>query len=202
MITVAFVFWGIGPKDNPTIAMAAQVEDIKISVDQYYRAYDNEYKRLSEQYTDKEELDKLDIQGRVISSLINRTVLLIAAEKTGITVTEEELQEAIINTPYFQRDGIFDPNVYKRALRLNRITPQIFERGLKSDMIIAKISRLIGETAELSPEEQKILDSIEGGNKEQITEVFRSTKTNQTISAYIESIKRQLKITINQDIIT
>ncbi len=78
----------------------------------------------------------------------------------------------------------------------------MFESGLRNDMIITKMSQLIGETAELSSEELKILDTIKGGNKEQLTEVFRSTKSNQTINAYIESIKRQLTITINQDIIS
>ncbi len=202
MIIISFVFWGIGPKDNPTVAVAAQVEDIKISLDEYWRVYDNEYKRLREQYPDEEEIEKLNVPSVVINSLINRTVLLIAAQKAGITVTENELQEAIINTPYFQRDGVFDQNVYKRALKLSRITPQMFESGLRNDMIITKMSQLIGETAELSSEELKILDTIKGGNKEQLTEVFRSTKSNQTINAYIESIKRQLTITINQDIIS
>jgi hypothetical protein len=64
------------------------------------------------------------------------------------------------------------------------------------------MGRLISETSELSSEEMKILDSIKGGNKEQLSEIFRSQKSNQTIKAYIESIKKQLDITINKDIIS
>ncbi len=202
MIIISFVFWGIGPKDNPDVAYAARVEDIRITLNDYWRAYDNEYKRLSEQYPDKEEIEKLNVPTRVINSLINRNVLLIAAQKAGIKVTEKEIQEAIINTPYFQRDGAFDQNVYKRALKLSRITPQEFENSLRNDLIITKMSQLISETAELSSEELKILDSIKGGNKEQLMDMFLSTKSNQSINAYIESIKRQLTITINKDIIS
>ena len=103
MITVAFVFWGIGPKDNPNIIYAATVEDITIPMDEYWRVYDNEYKKLSDQYSDAEELKKLNIENMVIESLIDRAVLLITARNAGLKVTEKELQQAIMNTPYFQR---------------------------------------------------------------------------------------------------
>jgi len=199
MITIAFIFWGIGPKDNPTVVFAAQVEDEKITLDEFWRAYDNEYKRLREQNKTPEEIEKLNLEERVLNSLIDRTVLLIAAQKAGIRVTNEELQEAIINTPYFQRNGVFDQEVYKRALKLSRLTPQIFERSMRDDMIISKMTNLISEAAELSEEEQKIIDSIKGGSKDQLIQIFRSNKANQMIKAYIESMKRQMKITVNRD---
>ncbi|HDL21134.1 MAG TPA: hypothetical protein ENH30_07650, partial [Nitrospirae bacterium] len=132
----------------------------------------------------------------------DRTVLLIAARDAGIKVTENELKQAIINTAYFQRNGVFDPNVYKRALKLSRITPRSYERGLKNDLVISRISNLIGETSELSSEELKILESIKGGNRDQLNRIFRSTKSNQAIRVFIESVKRQMDIEINRDIIS
>jgi peptidyl-prolyl cis-trans isomerase D len=202
MIIISFVFWGIGPQDNPATTFAAQVEDIKITLDEYWRTYDNEYKRLRDQDTSPEEIEKLNLKDSILNALINRTVLLIAAEKAGITVIQSELQEAISNTPYFQRNGVFDQNVYKRALKLSRTTPSMFENSLRNDMVITKMRQLIEETAELSSEELKIIDSMKGGNREQLTEIFRSTKSNQAVQSYIESIKRQLEITVNQDIVS
>lgn len=202
MISVAFIFWGIGPKDNPQIAYVAQIEDHRITLDEYWRVYDNEYRKLGEQYSDPEEIKQLNLEDRVLHSLVDRAVLLIAAEKAGITVTEKELQETIMNTEYFQRNGVFDPNVYKRALKLSRLTPRAYESGLRKDMIIAKMSNLIGETAELTSEELKILDSVKDDNKDQLDRILRSSKSNQTIQAYIESMKRQLDIRINRDLIS
>ena len=200
MITVAFVFWGIGPKDNPQVQFVAEVEGDRIMIEDYYRAYDNEYRRLKEQYSD-EEIEKMNLPDRVIDSLISRKVLLIAAERAGITVSEKELQNAIVNEPAFQRDGVFDVDVYERRLRLNRLSPQIYENAMNSDMVVAKISRLIGETAELSSEEAGMLDSLQGDNKSQLAQIFLSSKSNQVIRAYIESIKRQLDITVRRDLI-
>jgi len=202
MITVAFVFWGIGPKDNAAIEYVAEVEDEAISLEQYWRAYDVESKRLKDQGTKQEDIDKLNLQDRVLMRLVDRKVLLFAAEQAGVSVNKSELQTEIINTPYFQRNGVFDRNVYERALKLNRLSPKIFESSMKDDMVIAKMSRIIGETSELSAEELKIIDSIQGGNKEQLMNMFRSNKGNQSVNAYIESIKRQLNIKINRDLIS
>ncbi len=202
MITIAFVFWGIGPKDNPSVAIVAQIEDEKITIEDFWRAYDNEYKRLKEQYPDPKDIEKLNLEDRVLLSLIDRSVLQIAAEQAGMNVSEKEIQNSIINTPYFQRNGVFDQSVYRRALKLNRLTPQVYENSIRNDMLITKISRLIGETTELSKDELKIIDSMKGGNSEQLNEIFRSSKNRQNIAAYIESFKQRLDITINRDLIS
>jgi hypothetical protein len=69
MLTVAFIFWGIGPKDNPQAQFVAEINGDRIMLDEYYRAYDNEYRRLKDQYSD-EEIEKMNIPDRVINSLI------------------------------------------------------------------------------------------------------------------------------------
>jgi peptidyl-prolyl cis-trans isomerase D len=202
MISVAFIFWGIGPADNPAVSYVALIEDERITLDQYWRAYDNEYKRLRNQDTSPEDIEKLNLEDRVLATLVNRQVLLIAARKVGITTTKNDLQEAIINAPYFQKDGVFDRNVYERALKLNRTTAQAFENSVRNDIIVSKMSNLIGETAEISSDEVKILESMNAENKDQLRTIFRSSKISQTVEAYIESIKRQLDIQINRDLIS
>ena len=81
----------------------------------------------------------------VLESLIDRAVLLITAKNAGITVTEKELQQAIMSTPYFQKDGVFDQSIYMRVLKLSRTTPRAYECRLMDDLLILKISRLAGE---------------------------------------------------------
>ncbi len=202
MIIISFVFWGIGPKENPTLSFVAHVEDEKISVEEYWRTYDNEYKKAKEQYTDEKEIEALNLPDQVITALVDRKVLLIAAERAGITASDKELQDAIISAPYFQKDGVFNPQVYKRALRLNRTSPQVYEAGLRQDLVVGKMSNLIAETAELSEEESKMLESLEGGNKSQLEQIFLRSKSSQNLKAYIEGFKRQLEITINRDLVT
>lgn len=202
MITIAFVFWGIGPNDNPTIEYVAQVGDRQISLKEYYRAYDNEYERQRAQKKTPEEIKKLDLEKLVLGSLVDRMVLLITAENVGISVTDKELQREIMNTPYFQRNGKFDQNIYRRLLSRNRMTMQEFEQNVKNDLIIVKMTRLIGETSELSKKEIDIIESIKGGNKQELIGVFRATKNSQVVQAYIEGIKRRLPIRVNLDMVS
>lgn len=202
MISVAFIFWGIGPKDNVQTAFVASVEDEKITIDEYWRAYDSEVNRLKEQKKSPEEIEKLNLKDRVLATMVNRMVLVAAASKAGITVTEKELQDAIVTAPYFQKNGVFDPEVYKRALKLNRLTTQSFENTIRNDLIISKMSNLIGETAELSAEELQLLESMNIENKDQLRSIFRSSKSNQAVQAYIESIKQHMDIQIKKDLIS
>lgn len=201
MITVAFIFWGIGPNSKQPVEFVAEIEGNAITLEQYWRAYDSEYNRLKDQGTKPEDIEKINLKDRILSRIVNRRVLLFAADQAGISITENELQAEIINSPYFQKDGVFNRDVYERRLRINRITPSKYETSLRDDMVIAKMSRIISEAAELSAEELKIIESIQGGNKEQLSEIFRSSKSNQIITAYIESIKKEMNIKINKDLI-
>jgi peptidyl-prolyl cis-trans isomerase D len=202
IITIAFVFWGIGPKDNENVQVLAQVDKQKVSFEEYWRAYDNAYKREKDEGVSDDQIKKLNLKEKVLQTLVDRKVLLIAAERSGITVTEKELQDNIIKTPYFKRNGVFDKAVYERALRLNRMTPQIYEATLRNDLVINKMIRLIGETSELTEEETGILKSLGGGNVEQLREVFRANKSNLAIQAYVEGYKKQLDIKVNRDLIS
>lgn len=202
MIIITFIFWGIGPRDNPTAAVLAQVEKETVSVEEFWRAYDNEYKRLRDSGAKDEDLEKMQIKDRVLDLLVDRVILLASAEKAGISVTDKELQNSIVNTPLFQRDGVFDRGVYERALKLNRMTPQLYEGMLRKDLIISKMTRLIGETTELSADDIKILDSLSGGNQQQLLEVFRSSKSTLAVKAYIEGMKSQLDVKVNKDLIS
>lgn len=199
VIIVTFVFWGIGPKDNPQKGILAQVDNEVIRLDEYWRVYENEYKRLKETNPSDEETKKLG--ERVLDSMIDRMVLVVIAKKAGIRVSEDELQNEITKIPYFQKDGVFDPEVYRRALKLNRLTPQAFEEQLRNDLIFLKMSRLIRETAELTEDEKKMIDIFKQSNP-QIAEMVLANKGNQNLKAYIESLKRGLSIKVNRELIS
>jgi len=204
MIIITFVFWGIGPDGGPSSGRAgilAEIEGESIPVEEFWRVYDNEYKRAREIYPDEEEIKKLNLKENVLNSLIDRKVIVMAAQAAGITVTEQELQKEILQLPYFQRNGAFDQNIYERSLQLNRLTPQTFEEQLKNDLIFSKMSRLIQETVEFTATEMQTIESLKQANN-QIAEAFRNSKNNQALKAYVEGIKRKMEIKVNRDLIT
>jgi peptidyl-prolyl cis-trans isomerase D len=200
IIIIVFIFWGIGPQQNPSTAIVAKVGNERITLAEYERAYANAYRRAWETYKDEEQIEKLNLKQRVIEELIDNLVLMLVAERAGIRVTKEELREVILNEPAFQINGIFSKEVYERRLKLNRMTPAMFENSIKNELLLNKIRRLISETTELSPEEKNMLESIKG-DKGQLADIFLFSKRELAIKAYIEALKRQMDITINRDII-
>ena len=204
MIIVTFVFWGIGKGGGPSSGKAGIVAEIKgepISIEEFWRTYDNEYKRVRERYPNEEEIKKLNLKENVLNALIDRKVVVMAAQEAGITVTEQELQNEILQLPYFQRNGVFDQKIYERSLQLNRLTPQTFEEQLKNDMLFTKMSRMIQETVEFTAAEMQTIDSLKQANN-QIADAFRASKNNQALKAYVEGIKRNMEIKVNKDLIS
>lgn len=203
MIIVTFVFWGIGGSgpSSENDRIIAEIEGETIPLFEFWRAYDNEYKRVREIYPNEEEIKKLNLKDNVLNALIDRKVIIIAAQEAGITVTEQELQNEILQLPYFQRNGAFDQQIYERSLQLNRLTPQTFEEQLKNDMLFAKMSRMIQETVEFTSTEMQTIESLKQANN-QIAEAFRNSKNSQALKSYVEGMKRKMEIKVNKDLIS
>ncbi|MBI4825682.1 MAG: SurA N-terminal domain-containing protein [Nitrospirae bacterium] len=200
IITISFLFWGIGPKSNDQSGVLATIEGERIMINEYWDKYNDTYRRMKEVYKTEEELNALDLKESVLSSMIDRKVLLVTAKRAGIDVSDEELKNEIINTSYFQKNGAFDPALYERILSQNRMSPQSFEAEYRNDIIVNKMNRLIEETAELTTDEMNMLNSVKEG-KEQLIEAFLSSKRNQAMRVYIDGMKQMVDITVKRDLI-
>ncbi len=196
-ITIVFVFWGIGPQQNPSDVTIAEIDESRISLSEYELAYESSYRRAREVYKTNEEIEKLNLRSRVLDELIDRRVLMNAAKDAGITVSEDEVREVIMNEPAFRRDGVFDKNVYIKRLKLSRMTAGLFENEIKKDLLINKIRRLIGETADLTEIDVDFPD-MEKDIKDKLIERFLSAKREIAVKSYVEVLKRSMAIKINR----
>lgn len=204
LIILSFIFWGVGPLDKPTAVSVAEIGSKKISVEEYWRAYENvrqAYREIYQGQLDEEIEKKLNLRETVLNNLIEEKVLLISAPELGIKVADKELQEAIMNDQRFIRDGVFREDVYFRTLELNRLTPEMFEDSMRQQLILLKMRRLITSVVDVSPLDIK--DAA--GDEEKIAEIRQAvlvSKGNAAIQSYIESAKQKIKITINMELIS
>ena len=51
---------------------------------------------------------------------------VLAAQEMGLSVSDEDLRNAVMQRQEFQRNGVFDPDLYRRLLAANHLTPPIF----------------------------------------------------------------------------
>lgn len=203
IVILSFIFWGVGSVDKTEKgSVVAEVGHLKISSEEYWRAYDRTFGFYKEVYKDKfdEEMQKkLNLKENVLNSLVENKVLLLAAKKDGISISDDELNEAIRNEPAFMKNGAFDRDVYINRLRLNRLTPETYESAKRQEMTISRIRRIIelgaalpeADLAKLSGDEQTV---------KQIREAMVSSAKEKAVKSYVEGLKKGMKIKINKDV--
>lgn len=204
IVILSFIFWGVAPVDKPTGVSVAEIGNEKITVEEYWRAYENVRQQLREVYKGQltEEVEKnLKLKETVLNNLIEERVLLISAAEIGIKVTDKELQDAIVNDPQFMRDGIFREDVYFRTLDLNRLTPEMFENSMRQQITLLKMRRLIGSTVDVNPLDLK---GVSGDDKKiaEIRQAILMDKTNAAIKSYVDSAKQRMKFKVNMELIS
>ena len=203
IVIISFIFWGVGNVDKSTAVPIAEVGKEKISVEEYWMTYDRtrQFYRdlLKENFTEEME-KKLNLKQKVLDNLIEERVLLITARTMGMTVSDEELQDAIMNEPTFVREGKFSKEIYLRTLQLNRITPEGYETLKRRDLLSDKMRRFIVESVDITD-----IDIPKQAGNEQMKESLKQNMLqdmrNKAFKSYIEGMKKQMSIKINQQLI-
>jgi peptidyl-prolyl cis-trans isomerase D len=207
IVILSFVFWGIGTVDKTGgRGTLAEVGKYKITTEDYWKNYDNIYRFYREIYKDKfdEEMEKkLNLKEKVLDSMIQEKVLLIAAKEMGIRVSDEELNDAITHEPAFMRNGAFDKNVYLNRLRLMRITVEEYEDSKRQELMNTKMRHLIEMSVDV-PDMSSDLQKLSGDEKSMrmLGEAMLNEKREKAARAYVESLKRGVKIKVNTQLIS
>lgn len=197
IVILSFLFWGVGTVDKTSSGgIVAEVGKHKITQEEYYRAYDNAFKFYKDLYKEKfdEEMQKkLKLKDSVLDSLIGNRVLLLAAAENGIKVSDEELNEAIMNEPAFMKNGVFDNQIYQNTLRLSRIAPEAYEAMKRQELTTTRMTRLIELSAAPS-----VIDLGAVSADEQTLKALKDAMLNdakdKAVKAYIDGYKKSLKI--------
>lgn len=203
LVILSFIFWGVGTLDKPTAVSVAEIDSEKISIEQYWRAYERARDAYRETYKEKfdEEMEKkLNLKESVLNALIEERVLLISARKLGLHVTDKELQDAIVNNPQFMRDGVFRKDIYFRTLELNRLTASMYEETLREQLLLVKMRRLIGSVVDVSLDIKGIGSDEKTMNE--IKKTIASLKEDAAIKSYVDGAKQRMKLKVNIELIS
>jgi hypothetical protein len=203
IVILSFIFWGIGPLDDTGNGqVVAEVEGQKITAEEYWTTYDRIYRFYREMYKDQfdEEMEKkLNLKENVLDSLINERVLLIAAKEVGLSVSDEELQAAITADPAFKKEGRFDSEVYRNRLKLNRLTPEYFESLKRREILLDKMRRLVETSSDIGGFSAGISVEGDGEREKAMKQALLFDYREKTLKAYLEGLKRGMKIKVNQE---
>ena len=210
-IAITFVigmgWWGFdGQSDNSV----ARVGDQTVSMDEFKRTYENMRRIYKEnnQGDFKEEAFK----EFVIGQLVDSRVWIIAAKDMGVTVSDADLRELIMQTPVFQKNGAFDPELYKRILAANHLTPAAFESLQHQEVMANKARMIVRDSVALTPSEisegQVLMTRTSDSDpakaaaaKERVMEDMLLQKQQRALIAFQQSLKAKVQVTVRRELL-
>jgi peptidyl-prolyl cis-trans isomerase D len=202
LVILSFIFWGVGGVDQNAALYVIEVGKDKVTLEQFWRAHDRMSDLYRDVYQDKfDEKMREELKEQVLETMVDELLLLHAAAEAGITVSDEELQEAITSDPTFTREGVFSSDIYKRTLELNRLTPAYYEAGKRRELVLTKMRRLIEDPVELLPSE---LEGLKGDEKvvEALKTALLEAKRKAALRSYLQGLKSRLEIKVNKQLVS
>jgi len=125
---------------------AAKVNGTVIDRKDYSDAYQGAIKQyrdaLGSSFSEKM-IEELRLKEKIFDDLISKVLILQEGERLGLAVQDEELRRNIESIPSFQVNRQFDPRVYERFLRLNRMSTGNFEQMQRESLLLSKVANLI-----------------------------------------------------------
>jgi peptidyl-prolyl cis-trans isomerase D len=156
LIVVVFISWGGYSYKDREAGRLAKVYDQYITYNEYRKVYDQlveNYRRQLGKSFSQDFIEKLKLKEQALELLINQQIVTRAAGELGLAITPQEIQSAILRFPVFQNAGKFDQVRYVELLRMNQLTPEMFEQQLTEDLLQRKVEAFIKRQAAVGEEE-------------------------------------------------
>ncbi len=167
IITIFAVWGGAGrlgqARTQNTIAI---VKKEKISADFYYQNLRQRLEALKNQFQDINPnlIQQLNIPQQVLEQIIQQSILLQKAKELGIDASNEDISKEIKSYPAFQREGKFvGTEEYEKILKWNRISVSEFEDGIRKDIVINKVIKVL--TAGIAITEEELWENFKIKNE-------------------------------------
>jgi len=144
-IGAGFVGWGtysFGSKAGNV----AKVGNIEIKQTQLNMAYSNlytQYNQMMQGKLDEKKAKELGLIQQAFSRIEIQAKLLNFAQETGIVVSDKEVADTLEGIRGFQKDGVFNKEIYQAYLRRQRLKAKNFEATLRDEITIQKTLSLL-----------------------------------------------------------
>jgi peptidyl-prolyl cis-trans isomerase D len=153
-LSLLFVFFfGSSALNSEKTQVVAEVNGTKIRDVALDRRVRNQMRYLGGGSGDDE---RARIQAQVLDQMIERELLLQAAEREGFLVAPREVQRAVLKLEGFKdEDGNFDLEGYRKYIEKDQTRARDLQDGLKEDLLVRKVQDFIRRSVQVTPGEVK-----------------------------------------------
>ncbi|MBZ4416966.1 peptidylprolyl isomerase [Myxococcus sp. RHSTA-1-4] len=178
-------FGGTGTTTAP--GSVATVNGKEIPMRDFANAWARQMQRLRAQGSPIPEsmARQFGMHNQVLEGLVNTELLAQAAERHGISPSDEELRKLIHQSPDFHnKEGQFDFTRYQQVLRdFYRKTPQEFEGELRRQLAAQKMVEVVRANAVVSDDEVRARYEKEGNQAKVVFARFLPTMYAEKVQA-------------------
>ncbi|MCK5894665.1 MAG: SurA N-terminal domain-containing protein [Endozoicomonadaceae bacterium] len=162
-IVLTFAIFGLESlvpnRNNPDVA---EVNGQNISQQSLMRAVEQQRRLLMQRLGDNfgsSIFNDQALQKAALEELIQKAVLLQYANKVGMSISSQSVDQMIRSIPEFQVDGEFDANRFQQLVSSLGVTPLQFRQSLNDDMLIYRIrASIAGSEFATAYKVQKLYD--------------------------------------------
>ena len=148
LLAASFGLWGVGDifrgGREPSVA---QVGDIEVSASRFSGEFRQEVDRLqrqSGQTFTTEQAIAAGLHFEVLGRLVRDALIEQEATRLGLVIPDDAIQREVLDTPAFSNEqGRFDPEIYRRVLSRNNLTPELYEALLRKERTILALQNTV-----------------------------------------------------------
>ncbi len=138
-----FVIWGGSGQLSKGLTSGAlvQMSGSKVTVDMYTTSLRNRVESLRREMKEinRNLIEQLNLPQQVLEQLVEQQLIFGLAKDLGITASDAEVKDRVVNLPGLQREGQFvGYEEYRRVLGYNHISVSQFEEEMRQEIILTK----------------------------------------------------------------
>lgn len=125
---------------------AAVVNGKVISLLEVQGIYDRVYREQSQNWKTLPAAQRQErgeqLRANVVNSLVQAELAQQSAQEEGLSVSDKEVMDQIVNIPAFQADGVFQAEAYNNYLTATRNSATHFENQIRREMTLSRVQQM------------------------------------------------------------
>lgn len=165
-IGAGFVGWGsysFGSKAG-NVAKVGDIEIKQAKLNMVYSSLYNQYNEAMQGQLDDKTAEEMGLVKQAFAQLATQAKILNFAKELGIIASDAEVADRLQNIRWFQKDGVFNKEIYEGYLKSQKLRAKVFEETLREEIIIQKTLAML-TTEALPLEEEAIAAALNVSDK-------------------------------------
>jgi peptidyl-prolyl cis-trans isomerase D len=155
VLAALFVVWGVGAIGGQRVDVIARVQGVTITrhdLDRATATLQRRYEQMLKGQWSPELARSLDVPGRALDELVEQALLGHEAARLGISVSNADVDAAVMRIPELQDGGRFNRDRLEAFLRSQRDQGE-FEAEMRKSLLIERVQSLVTDGVQVSDAE-------------------------------------------------